>query len=363
MKIAFWPSRYLPFIGGLEILTHSLTTQLQKMGHEVCVLTDTGSSLHYKESTIEGIPVFAFPWDFATATHNVSLLKQNITQAQNILNEFKAEIVNIHGWYQALAFSQVRVLQNIPFCLTLHGLMVQETYQTQSCLQIWEKTKEINVVSHALHESLFTTLNLKPRPVRVIHNGRSLAHFSKSPFPQKPYHIVMVGRLSSEKNFDLAFHAMVEVRKKFPLATMCVVGGGPEWTNLHSLRSSLNLEDVIEITDFVPHDQVPFYIDQATLVWVPSSYESFSLAALETAFRKRPVIASRVHGLKEVVDDGKSGLLIEPNDKVSLVAATETLFNNPPLREQMGLHAYTRACALFSIEACAEKYLQMYRGA
>lgn len=360
MKIAIWASRYLPFVGGLEMLSHALAKQLTKMGHELLVITDTGSSLLYKEYVVEGIKVVALPWDFATWNHNLSLVKHNIEKARQVLHRFNPDIVNIHGWYQALTFSQIRVLYQIPFCLSLHGLMLDETYQTNACLQLWNEVKAVSVVSNALHDLVLTTLQLKPRPLRVIHNGMCLSHFSKPPLPPKPYRIAMVGRLSSEKNFDIAFRALKEIRKKNPQVTLCVVGGGPMWRELLDLRSLLQLEDSIEMTGFVEHDQVYKYIDEAMVVWIPSSFESFSLTALETALRKRPVIASQVQGLKEVVDDGNTGIFIEPDNLNALVQATELFFqNNRGI--QMGLNAYTRARELFSIEQCAEKYLQMYR--
>ena len=108
-----------------------------------------------------------------------------------------------------------------------------------------------------------------------------------------------------------------------------------------------------------PHDVHDFF-DRSTLVIIPSSYESFSLVALEAALRGRPVVASGVLGLKEVVEDGKTGLLVEPENPSALAAAIHTLLSNPLQMEQMGKAAFERASHLFNIETTTNNYLRMY---
>ena len=111
----------------------------------------------------------------------------------------------------------------------------------------------------------------------------------------------------------------------------------------------------------VPHHLVHAWIDSATVVWVPSSYESFGLSAAESASRGRPVIASRIMGLKEVVEHEKTGLLVEPNNPDALAQATKTVFLHPHLGHAMGLRGSLRAKKLFSIERCAQQYVKMYQ--
>ena len=111
---------------------------------------------------------------------------------------------------------------------------------------------------------------------------------------------------------------------------------------------------------FVPPKKVEDFIDQSTLVLIPSSYESFSLVALEAALRGRPVVASRVSGLKEVIEDQKTGLLVEPQNPPVLAAAIDTLLSHPLQMEQMGKAAFERASRLFNIETTTTNYLKMY---
>jgi glycosyltransferase involved in cell wall biosynthesis len=142
---------------------------------------------------------------------------------------------------------------------------------------------------------------------------------------------------------------------------MTLLGDGPEYKHLLDLKESFNLP--IQMPGFVQPHEVTKFIDESTMVLVPSSYESFCLAAVEAAFRGRPVVASRVMALKEVIEEGKTGLLVDPQDPRQLADAIETLLLNPDRMEQMGKEALQRANNLFHIDITVNKYLSMYEQA
>jgi glycosyltransferase involved in cell wall biosynthesis len=93
-------------------------------------------------------------------------------------------------------------------------------------------------------------------------------------------------------------------------------------------------------------------LNDVTLVLVPSRYEAFGLTALEAAQMARPVVATRVGGLPEVVVDGKTGLLVEPDDPVALARAIVTLLQDRGRAERLGRAARERARHAFSLERC-----------
>lgn len=359
MKIVFWPSQYLPAIGGLEILTHSLAMQLQKMGHEILIITDHAGSSLSDNRTIDGIQVISLPFSTALNFYDVKKIKELMSQMEHILQTFSPDLVNIHGWYETLAFYQLRLLKNIPFYLTIHGLLEQETYATHACQLLWTRAQGINTVSCSLKETLFSRKWTHPS-LRVIHNGLASGRFSKQVKPKDPNRLVMIGRLSPEKGFDIGFQALKILQTTYPQAILSLVGGGALWDSLVRLRNTLQLDASIEMTGFVQPNQVAHYIDQASLVLIPSSYESFGLVALEAAFRGRPVIASHVHGLKEVVVHQETGWLIKPGCPSSLAHAIDRLWSHPEIMEDMEFASKQRA-AQFTIEACAQNYLNMYQ--
>lgn len=360
MKILLWSKYYFPSIGGLQMMARLLALQLCKQGHQVIVFADQthstgGTVLH---GLVDGIEVYYFPFQAALASKNPTFLKEMLTQATRIVEQFAPDVANIHGWYEFFAFFQVRVLKNVPFFLTIHGLLEKEHYKARSCCELWDAARGVNTVSHSLMETL-TGENWRHASLCVIHNGISFSRIEQQVQTRKN-HVVMLGRFTSEKCFDVGLHAFKQVKEALPDATLCLAGGGDDREMLTRLRQELQLEEAVEMPGMIHPDQVHHVLDPAAVVWIPSLYESFSLVALEAARRRRAVIASNVFGLKETVAQGKTGLLIEPQNPHALAQATLALLQEPAVYEQMGRDGYERGARLFSIERCASNYIRMY---
>lgn len=352
MKILLWPTLYFPNIGGLEKMVHTLALSLQSKGHEIIVMTNAEKTDTF---CCEGISVFTFPFITALFSYRLPLIRQILADVSQLCSTFSPDIVHIHGWFECFSFYQIRVLekQQVPVCLTLHGLLEQKHYQTENCLKLWQRAQAVSTVSHAI-------VPPEPHPcIQTIHNGLPLSEKPLQPLPK--HRLLLIGRLTAEKCFHIAFHALKQILPQYPNLKLILIGNGPDYNMLWQLKCSLDLP--IDMPGFVPPDAVQDFIDRSTLILVPSSYESFSLVALETALRGRPVIASNVLGLKEVIEDQKTGLLIEPQNPDILAAAIDRLLSQPQKLEQMGQAAFERASRLFTIENTTNKYLKLYEHA
>ena len=102
------------------------------------------------------------------------------------------------------------------------------------------------------------------------------------------------------------------------------------------------------------------FINQSTIVLVPSFFESFGLTALEALQLERPVIASRVGGLVEIISDGETGLLIPPKDPIALCGAIQTLLSDPQKTIKMGIDGRKSAMERFSLQKNVEQYINLY---
>ncbi len=352
MKILLWPTLFFPNIGGLEKMVHSLALELRDKGHEVLVLAHAPKQ---EEFSVEGVPVFTFPFLTALFRYRLPVIRENLNAVSKILDTFYPDVVNIHGWIEAFAFYQTRILEKreVPVCLTIHGLLEQEHYQTENCVKLWQRVQAVTAVSDAVIPN-------EPHPfIQTIHNGLPLSKKPLKPLPKN--RLLLVGRLTGEKCFHIAFHALKLLLLDHPNLHLTLVGDGPDYDKLWKLKEELQLP--VTMPGFASPDEVEDFIDQSTLILVPSSYESFSLVALEAALRGRPVVASRVLGLKEVVEDQKTGLLIEPENPEALAKAIDSLLLDPPRMEKMGKAAFERASNLFTIETTTNNYLRTYEQA
>src|SRR5262249_42583718 len=146
-----------------------------------------------------------------------------------------------------------------------------------------------------------------------------------------------------------------------PSARLVIAGDGPERAKLQQQVIQLRLANSVEFVGSVPPATVAHLIAQATLVVVPSRVEGFGLVALEAALMARPVVATRVGGLPEVVVHGQTGLLVEDDDNRALAVAIALLLDQPDTAKQMGRAACDRARQEFDWERHVSAYDTLYR--
>jgi len=183
---------------------------------------------------------------------------------------------------------------------------------------------------------------LGARDVRVIPSGVEIPE--RVGEPDDPPHILYAGRLAPEKGVE----ELAEAARGLPLV---VVGDG-------LLRDRLP-----QAVGFVPPSELGAWFERAAVVVVPSRREGYGVVAREALAYGRPVVATRVGGLPEAVEDGVTGLLVPPNDPAALRAALTRLLGDKELRERLGAAARERARTQFSHEAAAAALVELYREA
>jgi D-inositol-3-phosphate glycosyltransferase len=179
--------------------------------------------------------------------------------------------------------------------------------------------------------------------------------------------LAFVGRIQPTKGPDVAVEAMHAIVSRHPDATLIVVGGpsGPRGeSELAALRRrgvALGLGSRIRFVGPVPHGLIPDVYRAADLVMVPSRSESFGLVAAEAQACGIPVVAARIGGLIDIVDDGVSGFLVDGWDPLEHAAAALRLLDDPDLAAKMGKSASLWA-RRFSWDGTVRRYLELYRG-
>jgi glycosyltransferase involved in cell wall biosynthesis len=174
--------------------------------------------------------------------------------------------------------------------------------------------------------------------------------------------LAVVARLDHVKGVDIALRALAALRdRRFSDVRLVVVGDGPEAGRLRDIAVELGVDGLVEFAGF-RHD-VERYIASSDIVLVPSRYEPFGMVAAEAAAAGKPVVASRVGGLREIVVDGETGLLFNPDDHNDLAEKIIALIEDNRRAAEMGLKGRARAERLFSPLKVAEKLAKTYLGA
>jgi glycosyltransferase involved in cell wall biosynthesis len=197
--------------------------------------------------------------------------------------------------------------------------------------------------------------------VDVIPYGVDLDRFQPQPRPPSDHLVVgSVGRLAPEKGLKYLLQAIAVVEQQLPNVRLLLTGDGPERRSLERLATRLGLPDRVEFTGELPHDQVPQVLARMDVFAMPSTWEGFGVAALEAAALELPVVASNVHGIPDVVDDGVTGILVPPKDVHALSRALLRLLRDPDERHRMGSAGRQMVAARYSWADNARQMESLY---
>ncbi len=166
------------------------------------------------------------------------------------------------------------------------------------------------------------------------------------------------GRLVEGKGLDLLVRAIKKVAKEYKDILLVFIGSGDYQEKIPDMASSYGLEDFVKIEGTV--DNVQEYLNASDIFVFPSLSEGMPNSLLEAMACGLPVVASRIGGVVDIVEDGKSGILFEPGDVNGLANAMIRLLNDEELRKRLGEEAKKRVVENFSIDKVAGEYIKLY---
>lgn len=282
----------------------------------------------------------------------------NLVRSVQIIKDVRA-VLDIRSWLK----------QARPDCLHVHstkaaylgrlaawGLQIPVLYTVHGISYIRTKPLFVRWMLHSL-EALFSRLTTKyifltrsdahlwrafsKRRAVQIPNGVPLSEIQHSD-PLSTTHFLWVGRLSPPKRLDLVLTALSNLAHlEWRLR---VIGEGPLKSTWQQLATQLGIEDRVEWYGEVADPEVHY--QQCFVTLLASDAEGMPLALLEAMARKRPVIASRLNGLEEIVEHGKTGYLVEKTFEPYL----RRLLAHPNKAKQMGESGYELVTTKFSFD-------------
>ncbi|WP_196138882.1 glycosyltransferase [Aliikangiella sp. G2MR2-5] len=213
-------------------------------------------------------------------------------------------------------------------------------------------------VSDSIKEYIFSDIRLEPKKVVRIHNGIHGLESSPTEHPNGLVNVVAVGRLASIKNYPLLITAFSKI-PSLEKAHLTLVGEGPEREALESLTESLGISKKVTFYGF--SDKVGEILNSMDIFAVSSDYEGISIAILEAMSLGLPVIATKVGGIPETVDNGMTGLVVEPDVELYSLAL-ESLVADNRLREEMGRRGFDYFRSHFYQLNVVKQYQKLYEG-
>jgi glycosyltransferase involved in cell wall biosynthesis len=282
--------------------------------------------------------------------------------------------VNLHYPGDA-AFTFERVLKSltprIPLLLSFHGtdasnLATLGTAEQDAWRRVIEESDAVVTCSRELAQRLEAAL---ATPVRhhVIYSGVDGARFARraGPGAAGARVILHVGRFDRNKGQDILLAAFARIAAAFADVMLHLVGDNDgNASTLDSLRTQvadLGLEGRVRFFVGVPFADMPAHFSQATAFAFPSRQEAFGLVLLEAGACALPVVAARVGGIPELIEDGVTGLLVAPENAAALAQALAALLEDPARAQRLGERLAERVAAEFSWTATRVQYEELIR--
>ena len=178
--------------------------------------------------------------------------------------------------------------------------------------------------------------------------------------------ILTVGRLVKRKGHDMVIKSLPQVMQKIPEAMYFIVGTGPEEQNIRELIDELDLKENVVLAGFVADDDLPRIYSVSDVFIMPSreiggDIEGFGLVFLEASACGRPVIGGRSGGISDAVEDGVSGILVDPLNADEIAWAILDILTKKDLAMTLGRQGRERIEREFSFEANAEKMREILK--
>jgi glycosyltransferase involved in cell wall biosynthesis len=281
-------------------------------------------------------------------------LPRDVRRLRRLIDEMRPDLVYVNTltlphWLLASRLAGVASLCHVHESDERYSMAVRRVLCAPLVL-----ADKVVAVSGATAEFLTKSVGRLARTTAVVHNG---IRFDRPATSLPPFggqlRMVVVGRLSENKGQDLAIDALAGLVERGCDATLELVGGvfpGYEWFE-SQLRDQAQRRGVAQRVQFSGFQADPLVaVSRAHLVLAPSRTDSSPLVPLEAMGIGRPIVAARVGGLPEIVDDGRTGILVEAGDPEPLTTAVARLVNDQALCRAMGATAAVVARRRYSVE-------------
>ncbi|MCK4613810.1 MAG: glycosyltransferase family 4 protein, partial [Thermoplasmata archaeon] len=370
MRIAQITPYFHPHVGGVESHVRDLSRKLTELGHEVEVITSMFEPGLLETEKIDNFIIHRLP------TLAIIAKTPILRSMKKFLMTRDFDVIHAHSPPPLACFSSAKCARKkgIPFVYTHHcdmeipmrgGKYIVSLY----CYLFERKTiRWSDALICTTHSYAATSRSTWDRDVDVIPNAVDVGFFRpdidgsmirKRHGLEDKTVVMFVGRIVHHKGIESLI--MSARHTKEPIHYL-VVGPGEDRERLERMASELDKERVT-FTGPVPRKELPEYYAAADMLVLPSlsRLEAFGIVGLEALASGKPIILSRMPGLREVITPGVEGVYFEPSDAADLGRGIMGLHSSPELRERMGKKGRERVLRDYSMTKVAKEVEKVYQ--
>ncbi len=360
-----------PTYGGSGIVGSELGRDLAERGHNVHFIssvlptrvTQLGERVHFHEVEMMSYPLFEHqPYDLALATKMATVMRSE-----------KLDLLHVHyaiphSISAILARESIKQKRYVPVITTLHGTDITLVGADRSYLPITryglQQSDGVTAVSKFLKRATIETFDFDE--IEVIPNFICALHYKRlegSPLheelaPNGEKLLVHVSNFRAVKRPLDCVEVFAKVKEQGENVRLVMVGDGPERSATYYRAEQLNVKN--DVVFVGKQANIADYLGVSDVFLLPSELESFGLAALEAQACELPVIATRIGGIPEVVNDGETGFLSDVGDTEKMTLDTLTLLRDDDMRRAFGARGRELAVERYSTDKIIPQYIAFY---
>jgi glycosyltransferase involved in cell wall biosynthesis len=355
---------YPPHLGGMENCAREISERLAKRGNDVEVYTSDLCCGGDKMPSSKNLKIhYLKSYEFAHTPiipllfFKLLILPKDFIVQLHIAQAFVPEIV----WL-------VSKIKKTSYIVYVHtdlgpsGIMgfLLPLYKNIFLRRVLQDAKYIIVGTRDYVELIYKRYMIPKNRIIVIHWGTSLNAFKNKKIKSKKIkNILFVGRLSKGKNIQMLIQSFKEVLNRGYDLKLHIVGSGEEEENIISLINKNDLQDRVKLYGGLPWRDVSRIYSDFDLFVLPSREEAFGLVLLEAMASGLPIIASDIPGLRNVVKNNKTGILVKPSIE-NFTIAIEKMVNERDLREKLAKNGLKES-EKYDWNLITEKFETVYR--
>ncbi len=326
--------------------------------------TLTRAKLAALRHPIRYVRAFALAWSTAPKglrgrLYNLIYFSEALVLAHHLSRENITHLHNHIAKSSCTVAMLASALSGIPYSFTLHGpdiFYAPEHWRLDAKIA---RARFVACISHfARAQAMLFSDQSDWDKLKIIHCGVEPARYDTDG-PRDGNHLLFVGRLAAVKGVPVLVQALARARQSLPDLRLTLVGDGPDRAALMAEVEALDLGDAVDFAGYRSQSEVAALLAYSDCLVLPSFAEGVPVVLMEAMAARLPVIATRVGGVAELVEDGVSGHLIAPGDAVALQDAILAVMSGTD-RAAMGDAGRARVRADFDVEAEAARLAALF---
>jgi 1,4-alpha-glucan branching enzyme len=390
LNICFVSPEYFPISGGTGAYVYYLSRQLQKLGHDIHIITrsevnstETVDGININHIKCGGNPVTKY-WGFARSTSKkleelnekfaLDIIHANLPLVPNFAipeESSKVIISTVHSTWKGEAESirhegMRKLNSNERFMLRFNSLL------RSSEKKLMTRSDALVAVSMYTKKELIEFYGIEEDKIQVIYNGVDMQKFNPNKnkaslrreigLEEKQKIVLFVGRFYRRKGLTTLLQSIPKVVQKFRDVKFVISGEGSKQnkTKLIRMARKLRIQNSILFLGYFPDEKLPDLYAASDIFVLPALYENFPFAILEAQSTGLPVISTKVGGIPELIIDKKTGLLFDPENSEQLVEEITALLQNPQFAEEIGTRGRRRIKEKFNWSLITKEVVDLY---